>query len=146
MKNSEASQLWSEMQRTHDMLKCREGQVLGKVGLSSEQFGVLMAICTNGSVRVTDIANQITRSVNSVSMLVDRMVKAGLVKRVRDKEDRRVVNVYITEKAKSILVQAIRAEEDFVLLVFSDMTLEGKQTLTRRLKSFQDRVEELLSI
>lgn len=146
MENSEAWQLWSEMQRVYVMIKNREERVLGKLGLTSEQFGVLIAIHPNNSARVTDIAYQVTRSVNSVSMIVDRMVKAGLVRRVRDKKDRRTVNVYLTEKAKSVLGQAIQLEEDFVLLVFSDVSLGGKQTLIERLKSFQDRVEELLSI
>jgi DNA-binding MarR family transcriptional regulator len=39
-------------------------------------------------VRITDIALWLERSANSISMIIDRMVKAGLVKRARDEVDR----------------------------------------------------------
>jgi DNA-binding MarR family transcriptional regulator len=49
-------------------------------------------------LRPTDLASILERSPNSISMLVDRMVKAGLVRRTRDKKDRRVVFVSMTDK------------------------------------------------
>jgi DNA-binding MarR family transcriptional regulator len=48
-------------------------------------------------------------------MLIDRMVKAGLVRRTRDRKDRRVVTVFMTEKGKTAVEPAIPAGWEFIL-------------------------------
>jgi len=52
-------------------------------------------------------------------MIVDRMVKAGLLRRVRDRRDRRVVNVFLTSKAekafKPATVAARKAAQQIML-------------------------------
>ena len=79
-------------------------QTLREQGLTMEQYLVLVNIrYNNAPMRITDLAHWLERSTNSMSMLVDRMVKAGLLRRIRDKRDRRVVNVFLTGKAMSSL-------------------------------------------
>jgi len=56
------------------------------------------------------------------------MVKAGLVKRVRDKSDRRAVRLSITSKAEAALKPAARAALDFVQEVTSPLSPDDKRT------------------
>jgi hypothetical protein len=55
-------------------------------------------------------------------MLVDRMVKAGLVKRARDRIDRRVVNVTLTDKGKNAVEQATPAGWEFIQRILSPLS------------------------
>jgi DNA-binding MarR family transcriptional regulator len=102
--------LWLLLHRVRDALALCEDSILRKYGLTTEQFGVLEAVKSRGgSLSPTDLALILERSSNSVSMLVDRMVKASLVKRAGDRKDRRAVNVALTSKEENALRSATPA-------------------------------------
>lgn len=129
--------------RTHDMLKSCEDKVFGEHGLTTEQYSVLTTIkFLDGPVRITDIARRLTRSTNSISTLVDRMVKAGLVKRTGDrKDDRRTVFVTVTRKAEALLKPANLAGQELIQKIQSKVSHEDEQTLIRLLETLQHEVE-----
>lgn len=110
-------------------------QLCAKQGLTSEQYTVLLAAkYLDAPVRISDIARWLERSTNSVSMLVDRMVKAGLVRRARDKGDRRVVTVSITSKAEQAFGPTDTAIRKFVQQVTSSLSEEDKGTFLSLIK------------
>ncbi len=138
--------LWFMIHRTHDMLKMCEDQVFGEYKLTREQYILLLAIMYLGEpARPTDIARWVGRSTNSVSMLVDRMVKAGLLKRVRDRSDRRVVNVFITSKGNTAIEPATRAGWEYVWKIISPLPDEDKHTLIRLLEQVQYEASSYLN-
>ncbi len=125
--------LWYVSHRTRDLFKMCEDKIYSEYNLTTEQYTVLAAIKhIGGTARPTDIAQWIGRSVNSVSMIVDRMVKAGLLKRVRDRGDRRVVNVSITNKAENALKPAIRAGWNFIQKVTSPLSNEDMHSFIKQ--------------
>lgn len=124
--------LWFMIHRTHDMLRACEDEVFAEYNLTTERYALLAAmIYLGGTARPTDIARWLGRSINGVSMLVDRMVKAGLLRRVRDRSDRRVVNVSITSKAENALKPATRASWEFIQKITSPLSNEDKHTFVR---------------
>jgi DNA-binding MarR family transcriptional regulator len=121
-------------------------QTLREQGLTMEQYLVLVNIrYNNAPMRITDLAHWLERSTNSMSMLVDRMVKAGLLRRVRDKRDRRVVNVFLTGKAETALEQAGPASWEFNQLAMSSLSDEDKRTLANLCKMVNCNILEHLS-
>jgi DNA-binding MarR family transcriptional regulator len=110
----------------------------GEKGLTMEQYATLVAIkYLNDPVRPTDVARWIGRRTNSVSMMVDRMVKAGLVRRERDRRDRRVVRLIITSKAENALKPATRAGWEFIQKIMSPLSDEDRQTFARLLETLR---------
>ena len=89
----------------------------------------------DGSLRPTDLAYLLERSPNSISMLVDRMVKAGLVKRTRDRRDRRVVNVSLTSKGENALKPAMPASWEFIQKILSPIPYEDIYALANQLET-----------
>jgi DNA-binding MarR family transcriptional regulator len=133
MANSESEKLalrsWFLTHRTRDVLRTCEDQIFGEYGLTTEQYAVLAIIkYLNAPVRITDIARWSGRSTNSVSMIIDRMVKAGLITRKRDRKDRRTVFVTITSKAENALEPATRAGLEFIQEILSPLSDEDKRT------------------
>ncbi len=57
-----------------------------------------------GSVTVTALANAIHLSPSTTVGIIDRLEKKNLVKRVRDRVDRRSVFVEITEKGRAFII------------------------------------------
>jgi DNA-binding MarR family transcriptional regulator len=127
--------LWSLLHRVRDVLMRCEDERFGHYGITSEQFGVLVTLKYIGeSARPTDIARWIGRSPNSVSMILDRMAKAGLVRRVRSRKDRREVTVIMTSKAESALKPAAKAGLEFIQKVMSPLLDEDLSTLIQLLE------------
>jgi DNA-binding MarR family transcriptional regulator len=80
---------WRLIYQTDNLLRQCQNQICNEYGLTVEQYAVLIVLnYAGGSARVTDIAQWLIRSTNSISMIVDRMVKVGLIKRTRDRADR----------------------------------------------------------
>jgi DNA-binding MarR family transcriptional regulator len=122
--------LWRQVYQTYTVLKKCEDQTIEEYGLTTEQFAVLGAIdYFGGPVKVTDIARWLERSTNSISMIVDRMVKVGLVRRVRSTGDRRVVHVVNTSKGKAALKPATLASLEHIRKILSALSHEEKSTL-----------------
>jgi DNA-binding MarR family transcriptional regulator len=121
-------------------------QILKEQGLTMEQYLVLVTIkYGDAPVRITDVARWLERSTNSVSMIADRMVKAGLLRRVRDRSDRRVVNVFITSKAENALKPAQIATWEFMQQGMSPLSYKDKRTFASLLKMVNYKLLEYLN-
>ena len=140
--NSESAntvlKLWLLLHRVRDALVACEDPIFKEYGLTTEQFGVLASVKSRGgSLRPIDLALILERSPNSVSMLVDRMVKAGLVKRTRDRKDRRVVNVTVTSKGASALRPAVPAGWEFIQKILSPISYQDRRVLVGLLEKIK---------
>jgi MarR family transcriptional regulator, transcriptional regulator for hemolysin len=79
-----------------------------EVGLSYQQSLVLITVeSSDPPVSQTLIAKRLGRNLNVISTIVDRMVKQGLLIRVRSKKDRRETRVSLTPQGKDKLNKAI---------------------------------------
>jgi len=140
--------LWFMIHRTHDMLKACEDRVFGECKLTTEQYVVLVTIKYLGyldsHVRPTDVARWLARSPNSISMIADRMVKAGLLRRVRDRKDRRVVFLVITSKGEEALKPATLAGWEFIQEILSPLSYKDKQTFINLLLTVQYKAHKYL--
>jgi DNA-binding MarR family transcriptional regulator len=130
--------LWFLIHRDYALLRSCEDQMYGEKGLTMEQYATLVAIkYLNDPVRPTDVARWIGRRTNSVSMMIDRMVKTGLVRRVRSTSDRRVVRLIITSKAENALKPATRAGWQFIQKIMSPLSDEDRHTFARLLETLR---------
>jgi len=138
--------LWLLARQTGDVFRTCMDQLFRKYNISTEQYEVLVSIkYLSDRVNITDIASWLRRSTNSVSMIVDRMVKAGLLKRVRDKSDRRVVHVVMTEKAENALKPATLAGLDFIQEILTPLAYEDRHTLVSLLEMIKYNALKRLS-
>ena len=130
--------LWLLLHRVRDALVLCEDSIFAEYGLTMEQFSVAAALkARGGSLRPTDLALILERSPNSISMLVDRMVKVGLVKRTRDRKDRRVVNVSLTGKADKTVGPATVAGWKFIQKILSVLSDKDEEALASMLETIK---------
>ena len=91
-------------------------------GLHPQQFWVI-AMARDRNVRMSEIADALHTTQANVTGVVDRLEERGLVKRVRDQRDRRVVHVSITKdglEALRVLRETFREQVERVLAPLSD--------------------------
>lgn len=130
--------LWLLLHRVRDVLVRCEDSIFSEYGITYEQFTVLgQTIGRGGSARMIDLARGLESYPNSVSMLVDRMVKAGLVRRTRDKIDRRVVHVSLTSKGENALKLACPAGWEFIQKILSPISYKDKYALASVLETLK---------
>jgi DNA-binding MarR family transcriptional regulator len=138
--------LWLLLHRVRDGIVLCEDSIFGKYGLTTEQFSVLAAVKSRGgSLKPSELAQILARSPNSVSMLVDRMVKAGLVRRTRDRSDRRVVNVSLTGKGGKALEPATPEGWEFIQKILLPLSDKDKQALVGLLEKIKCEVDGYLN-
>ena len=78
------------------------------VGLTAPQFRVLQIVAEHGRRTATDISQQMRISQATVTSLVDKLVRQGMVFRERSETDRRQTNIMATEEG----LQAIKDAPD----------------------------------
>ncbi|BCG57244.1 MarR family winged helix-turn-helix transcriptional regulator [Paenibacillus sp. URB8-2] len=71
-------------------------------GITPAQLMVLRKLSLCSEMSVTELAERMYLGNSSVSGLVERMVKAGLITRKRAEDDRRIFRLALTEKGKEI--------------------------------------------
>jgi len=132
--------------RADALLKICEDKVFGEYKLNAERYAVLVTIqYFGGSAKPSEVARWLERSPNSVSMMADRMVKAGLVRRVRDRKDRRIVWLTISGKGEEALKPATQAGWEFIREILSPLLYEDKRTLISLLKMINYKTLEYLN-
>ena len=113
---------------------------LDPLGITYPQYLVLLVLWEQDKQPVNDIAHKLFLETNTVTPLLQRMEKAGLVKRTKGKEDTRQRIVSLTKKgiemreqAKHIpdclsdeIIQITGEEEEFVRMIPSlDKLIQG---------------------
>jgi len=137
--------LWLLLPRVGDALAACQDLVFSKYGITTEQWRVLGCIKWRGPLRPVDMASMLERSPNSVSMIVDRMVKAGLVKRTRDRKDRRAVFVSMTAKGKEAVEPAMPAGWEFIHKLLSALSYDEQRALADTLETLKCELTSYLN-
>ena len=79
---------------------------LDPLGITYPQYLVLLVLWEQDKQPVNDIAHKLVLETNTVTPLLQRMEKAGLVKRTKGKEDTRQRIVSLTQKGLELREQA----------------------------------------
>ncbi len=97
----EDQDLWLLLTHTrYAVFRAREKE-LQRYGVSPEQVGLLFVVQALGNKATpAALARHIIRQPHTVSALVDRMARRGLVKKVKDLDRKNLVRVVMTEKGK----------------------------------------------
>ena len=77
-----------------------------RYGLTGPQLTILSEIANHQTLSVTELARYISLSQATVTDILNRLEKRGLIERTRDSADRRRVLIRITDQCREILSQA----------------------------------------
>ena len=72
------------------------------VNITQTQIFSIMALSENSPCQLNELQKRLQISAPTVTGIIDRLEKSGYVKRVHDKNDRRVINVGLTFKGKTL--------------------------------------------
>lgn len=111
-------------------------------GLAPSEFMILEVLYHKGRIPLQQIGEKILITSGSVTYNIDKLVQKELLKRVRCKEDRRVIYAEITAKGIELFDQIFPEHTDVVHSMMQGLTLEEKTQLTDLLKRLGKGAEE----
>ncbi|UCG05359.1 MAG: MarR family transcriptional regulator [Desulfobacterales bacterium] len=92
-----------KLMRAAESITARAHRHLSSVGLTVSQFGVLEALYHSGPLSQKDIGKKILRSSGNITMVIDNLERRGLVRRERDRTDRRFYIVHLTDEGNKLI-------------------------------------------
>ena len=88
------------LRRITRAIDLRSKDLLKKTGLTAPQLAVLQALRRQGALSGRAVAEAVSLSQPTVTSILDRLERDGLVVRQRSEADRRVVHVRLTESGR----------------------------------------------
>ncbi len=107
-------------------------QTLGDLTLS--QFGVLEAVFHLGPMSQKDIGQKLLKSGGNMTLVIDNLVKLGLVVRNRSREDRRVMLISLTNEGQALICRIFPKHVQAIVTEMSVLTADEQEELGRLLK------------
>ena len=118
--------------------------MLNELGITYPQYLVLMVLWEKDNQPVNDIAHRLLLETNTVTPLLQRMEKLGIVSRKKGEQDKRQQIVSLTEKGKAMEEQAFNSIPSGMNEIFSACPLKPKDypRLTQELDSIIDTLKK----
>jgi DNA-binding MarR family transcriptional regulator len=134
---SEQSKLIVNLIYTYNQLKSRIAAVLKDEGVTMQQYNVLRIVNGAGAEGITtsEIRERMLDKMSDASRMVDRLETMELLIKQRDRDDRRVLHIFLTERGQA-LVQRLMEQETIDQLA-SGVKEESAQQLNELLDDFR---------
>jgi DNA-binding MarR family transcriptional regulator len=120
-------------------------------GLSPGRFTVLMLLldkATNQPVQHTpaELADRAGVARATMTGLIDTLERDGLVKRVADTVDRRMMSVHLTTRGEEVLQEVLPTHFQRMAALLSPLPESERKTLVRLLNKIVQRASELRAV
>ncbi len=129
--------------RTNDQFQNRFGRLFREFGVTHSQYNVLRILRGEGKPMPSlEIAERMIQVVPAITGLIDRLEAIGLVERQRCDQDRRVVYVNLTEKARKLLAKMDQPVMDLHHSLIGHLTKAELKELSRLLEKARASIAE----
>ena len=135
--------LWVLLAQTREaMLKSRQKE-LGRYNISPRQNAVLLFLQVAGDKATpAEISRGLFRESHTISEILSRMEKQGLLKRVKDLTRKNLVRVELTEQGRDTCIRSTRRES--IHKILSVLSSEERQQLELYLRRLRDKALQLI--
>jgi DNA-binding MarR family transcriptional regulator len=106
------------------------------------QFRVLVMVYTRGPLNLAAVAAELDVNPSNASRTCDRLLKAGLLDRREDLDDRRNVTLTLTAEGRRLVGKVTRQRRVAIQRVLRAMPVAEREALTDALAAFADAAGE----
>ena len=131
--------------QTRDLMLSLKRKELRKFGITFEEAAVLIQIRKLGDKATpTELSRQLLRKHHSITGLLLRMEKKGLIKRNKDLKRKNMIRVSMTEKGEALYQDAKR--EDVLDKLVDILSDKQKQDMANYLNILRDKAFDILGV
>lgn len=117
-------EIWKSISYSWKALNRDVERALSSTGLSLAEVRVLHTLHTSGVVPMTKLTAELMVTPGAITSIVDGLESLGLVERVRDEDDRRVITIRITEKGGATIKKAIQLHKRYISKKFRALSMK----------------------
>jgi DNA-binding MarR family transcriptional regulator len=99
--------------------------------ITPEQWGVLNRLWESEGIHQSALAERASKDRHNITRILNLLEKNGLIRRTPDREDKRRLNVYLTEEGKDLKQKLIPIAIGYLKKCFEGLTQEEVQDLRR---------------
>ncbi len=132
--------VWLTIARTYQLCERAIAQRVAPSGISLAQHDVLANVVHSPGLTQQEIADRLLVARSNVSMLLSSMEKAGLLTRVRDRDDARMRRVFATPRGREVAEATLAAQSAVVGKMISAIA----QTELAAVGAAMEKVEKVL--
>jgi MarR family 2-MHQ and catechol resistance regulon transcriptional repressor len=125
----DALDVYIKLSRAAEAVGARINCHLKDYRLTASQFGVLEALYHLGPLHQHELAAKILKSSGNLTLVIDNLVKRGLVERERDEADRRCINIRLTEPGHQLISSIFPDHVGYVIDAISVLAPEEQHRL-----------------
>lgn len=120
-------------QKAHGNLKRR----LHSYGLTPIQFLTLTALVEEDGISAGEIGKRLVLDNATLSGVLDRLADRDWIEKQTDRKDKRLLRVYLTDKAKTLQEELREEREQANVEILKSLSIEEKVLLKRLLRDVQ---------
>jgi DNA-binding MarR family transcriptional regulator len=124
---NDSQRILDSIRRLVRLLRLQDRAAQSSAGLSSAQLFVLAELGKAPSLSLNELAERTLTDQSSVSVVVTRLVDAGLVVRERSADDARRLQLSLTRAGKTALERAPAVAQEQILAVLDKMKTEERR-------------------
>lgn len=142
MDNKCTNQPFLLMMQTSKAIQDRIRDEMTKYNLSVTEFSVLEVLYLQGKQNIQQIGSRILISSGSMTYVIDKLEKRGLLSRNDCPEDRRIIHVTLTDDGAHLMKDIMPKHQKLVDHIFNSLSGDETETIEKLLKKVKSRVEE----
>ncbi|SER75572.1 DNA-binding transcriptional regulator, MarR family [Gracilibacillus ureilyticus] len=131
-----------ELRYISGIVKQQGRLILNNYPITAPQFIALQFLLECGDLTIGELSQKIHLAFSTTTDLVDRMEKNGIVKRVKDSKDRRVVRIHLLDEGKEIIKEVVEKRREYLGSVLTNVSEEDIQDLSRLLHILHHEMKE----
>jgi DNA-binding MarR family transcriptional regulator len=142
--DSPQQEVYLSLWRTYDRLKMLEDELFQQYDLTAQQYNALRLLRAEhpASLPTLALASRLVSRAPDITRLVDRLEQRGLVARQRLADNRRVVQIGITEAGLALLRQLDQSVRDCHRLQLGHLSGQQLQALVELLREARQPHED----
>ena len=137
-----ALSMWVKLQRASATFHKKNAEHLKDFGITAAQFAVIECLGHLGLMLMGDLCKKMLVSGGNMTVVVDNLVKDGLVERVASEEDRRAIMVRFTSRGKKIFDKSFLTHARYLAEMATVLTEKEQEDLGRLLKKLGSSLRE----
>lgn len=116
---------------------------LAGTDISHAQFHLMLILRELGSLTMSEIAKKMMVSKSNVTPLANKLINSGMIARISDQADRRIINITLTNEGLAFLAEQNRVMISLLKDRLSDLPQDDLETLSHSLQNVTSIISKL---
>lgn len=115
------------------ILKKRGRDILSNFEITNPQLDALLVLREFGELTMGELCAKMYLACSTATDLIDRMERNGLIERVRDTNDRRVIRLRMLAKGNAVIDEVLAARRSYLATILAELDVADKERLIQSL-------------